>query len=38
MITAADEDAIRQVPAGAWQPGITQDGGVEQDVGPACSR
>jgi hypothetical protein len=24
MITAADEDAIRQVPAGAWQPGTAQ--------------
>jgi hypothetical protein len=31
MITAADEDAIRQVPAGTWQPGITQDGGIEED-------
>jgi len=31
MITAADEDAIRQVPAGAWQPGIAQDGGTEED-------
>ena len=30
-ITAADEDAIRQLPAGAWQPGIAQDGAVEQD-------
>ena len=26
MITAADEDAIRQVPADAWKPGIGQDG------------
>jgi hypothetical protein len=26
MITAADEDAIRQVPAAAWKPGIGQDG------------
>ena len=26
MITAADEDAIRMVPAGAWKPGIAQDG------------
>ena len=25
-IMAADEDAIRQVPAGAWKPGTTQDG------------
>jgi hypothetical protein len=31
MITAADEDAIAQVPAAAWQPGISQDGAVEQD-------
>ena len=31
MITAADEDAIRQVPAGAWKPGIAQDGAVEED-------
>jgi hypothetical protein len=31
MITAADEDAIRQVPAGAWQPGISQDGAIEDD-------
>ncbi len=31
MITAADEDAIRQVPAGAWQPGIAQDGSLEED-------
>jgi hypothetical protein len=31
MITAADEDAIRQVPAGAWQPGISQDGAIEED-------
>jgi len=31
MITAADEDAIRQVPAAAWQPGIRQDGAVEED-------
>ena len=26
MITAADEDAIRQVPAAAWKPGTGQDG------------
>ena len=26
MITAADEDAIREVPAGAWKPGTGQDG------------
>jgi Transposase DDE domain group 1 len=31
MITAADENAIRQVPAGAWQPGIAQDGSLEED-------
>ncbi|HEV2257990.1 MAG TPA: transposase [Streptosporangiaceae bacterium] len=31
MITAADEDAIRQVPAGAWKPGTGQDGGTEDD-------
>ena len=28
---AADEGAIRQVPAAAWQPGITQDG---EEAGP----
>jgi hypothetical protein len=31
MITAADEDAIRLLPAGAWAPGIAQDGSVEED-------
>jgi Transposase DDE domain group 1 len=31
MITAADEDAIRQVPADAWQPGTAQDGADEDD-------
>lgn len=31
MITAADEAAIMAVPASAWQPGITQDGDIEQD-------
>ena len=31
MITAADEDAIRQVPAAAWKPGTRQDGGAEED-------
>jgi hypothetical protein len=31
MITAADEDAIRQVPAAAWKPGIRQDGATEED-------
>jgi hypothetical protein len=31
MITAADEDAIKMVPAEAWKPGIAQDGGIEED-------
>ena len=31
MITAADEDAIRQVPADAWKPGTGQDGCAEGD-------
>jgi hypothetical protein len=31
MITAADEDAIGKVPAGAWKPGIAQDGALEKD-------
>jgi hypothetical protein len=31
MITGADEDAIRQVPAGAWKPGAAQDGTAEED-------
>jgi hypothetical protein len=31
MITAADEDAIRQVPAAAWKPGTGQDGTTEDD-------
>jgi hypothetical protein len=31
MITTADEAAIMQVPAGAWKPGIGQDGAVEED-------
>ena len=31
MITAADEDAIRKVPADAWKPGTGQDGTAEQD-------
>ena len=35
MITAADEDAIRQLPADAWKPGTAQDGSVEQDKGVA---
>ncbi|HUY45871.1 MAG TPA: hypothetical protein VMV92_09125 [Streptosporangiaceae bacterium] len=34
MITAADEDAIRQVPEDAWKPGTAQDGspGDDKDV------
>jgi len=34
MITPADEDAIKMVPAGAWKPGIAQDGtaGEDKDV------
>ncbi|HUY45992.1 MAG TPA: transposase [Streptosporangiaceae bacterium] len=31
MITASDEDAIRQLPEGAWLPGIRQDGSLEED-------
>ena len=31
MITAADEDAIANVPAGAWKPGTGQDGTAEPD-------
>jgi Transposase DDE domain group 1 len=31
MITATDEDAIRQVPADAWKPGTGQDGAAEDD-------
>jgi Transposase DDE domain group 1 len=31
MITPADEDAIRAVPAGAWEPGISQGGSTEED-------
>ncbi len=30
-IMPADEDAIREVPADAWKPGLTQDGGAEED-------
>ena len=30
-IMAADEDAIRQVPAAAWKPGTCQDGTIEDD-------
>jgi Transposase DDE domain group 1 len=32
MITAADEDAIRQVPARAWKPGCGQDGEADEDT------
>jgi hypothetical protein len=32
MITTADEDAIRQVPASAWKPGTGQDGTAEDDT------
>ena len=32
MITEADEDAIRQIPAGAWKPGTGQDGSAEDDM------
>ena len=31
MITASDEDAIRQLPEAAWQPGLAQDGSLEED-------
>ncbi len=31
MITGADEDAIRQVPAAAWKPGTGQDGAAGED-------
>jgi Transposase DDE domain group 1 len=31
MITAADEDAIRMIPVGAWKPGTCQDGSAEHD-------
>ena len=31
MITAADEQAVALLPAGAWKPGITQDGAIEED-------
>ncbi len=31
MITAADEQAIAMLPAGAWKPGIAQDGKAEAD-------
>jgi hypothetical protein len=32
MNTAADEDAIRQVPQDAWKPGTAQDGSPEDDT------
>jgi hypothetical protein len=31
MITPADEQAIRMLPAGAWKPGAAQDGAAERD-------
>jgi len=31
MITPADEDAIKMLPAAAWQPGVDQDGNVQED-------
>ena len=31
MITGADEQAIRLLPAAAWQPAIEQDGAVQDD-------
>ena len=31
MITEADEDAIRLLPASAWKPGTAQDGSAEED-------
>jgi hypothetical protein len=31
MITEADEQAIRRLPAAAWQPAVDQDGAVQQD-------
>jgi len=31
MITPADEDAIRKLPAAAWQAGLDQDGAVQED-------
>ena len=35
MITEADEQAIAMLPAGAWKPGIAQDGSPEQDKAAA---
>ena len=37
-ITAADEDAIRQVPEDAWKPGIGQDGAAEADKDAAVRK
>ena len=31
MITPADEEAIRMLPASAWKPGVDQDGNPEKD-------
>jgi len=31
MITPAGEDAIKMLPASAWQPGLAQDGKVQED-------
>jgi hypothetical protein len=31
MITPADEDAIRKLPASVWEPGVAQDGKAEED-------
>ena len=38
MITAADENAIRQVPAAAWKPGTCQDGTDLRDADPDTLR
>ncbi len=35
MITEADEDAIRLLPASAWKPGTAQDGSAEEDKAAA---
>ena len=35
MITEADEQAIAMLPAGAWKPGIAQDGSPEEDKAAA---
>lgn len=31
MITEADEDAMKMLPASAWKPGLDQDGNVQED-------